>query len=134
MHRIQACTGQSSGFSIEIATWRITTAATKATGTVLTDADEVLSFEAMLRAYNETRLFFIRSKIAATRIDHLWLIRPMETKEAGSHLCASSAKSKVTGLLHALRQPIFKQWLSSSKERPTSLHTRPRTTLSLTAS
>ena len=53
MHRIQTCTGQSSAFSIEIATWRITTAATKATGTVLTDADEVLSFEAMLRAYNE---------------------------------------------------------------------------------
>ena len=47
------CRGQSSAFSIEIATWRITTAATKATGTVLTDADEVLSFEAMLRAYNE---------------------------------------------------------------------------------
>jgi len=53
LHCIQTCTGQSSGFSIEIATWRITTAATKATGTVLTDADEVLSFEAMLRAYNE---------------------------------------------------------------------------------
>ena len=53
VHRIQTCTGQSSAFSIEIATWRITTAATKATGTVLTDADEVLSFEAMLRAYNE---------------------------------------------------------------------------------
>jgi len=50
VHRIQRCTGQSSAFSIEIATWRITTAATKATGTVLTDADEVLSFEAMLRA------------------------------------------------------------------------------------
>jgi len=53
VHRIQTCTGQSSGFSIEVATWRITTAATKATGTVLTDADEVFSFEAMLRAYNE---------------------------------------------------------------------------------
>ena len=53
VHRIQTCTGQSSAFSIEIATWRITTAATKATGTVLTDADQVLSFEAMLRAYNE---------------------------------------------------------------------------------
>ena len=32
----------------------------------------------------------------------------METREAGSHLCASSAKSKVTGLLHALRRPISK--------------------------
>jgi len=53
VHRIQACIGQSSGFSIEIATWRITIAATKATGTVLTDDDEVLSFDAMLRAYNE---------------------------------------------------------------------------------
>jgi len=53
VHRIQACTGQSSGFSIEIATWRITTAATKETGAVLTDADEVLSVEAMLKAYNE---------------------------------------------------------------------------------
>jgi len=53
LHRIQACTGQSSGFSVEIATWRITTTATKATGTVLTDADAVPSFEAMLRAYNE---------------------------------------------------------------------------------
>jgi len=53
VHRIQTCTGHSSAFSIEIATWRITTAATKATGTVLTDAGEVLSFEAMLRTYNE---------------------------------------------------------------------------------
>jgi len=53
VHRIQACTGQSLGFSIEIVTWRITTADTKATGIVLTDADEILSFDAMLRAYNE---------------------------------------------------------------------------------
>jgi len=52
-HRIQACTGQSSGFSVEIASWRITTAATKATDPVLTDADEVLNFEAMLRAYTK---------------------------------------------------------------------------------
>jgi len=26
VHRIQTCTGQSSGFSVEVATWRITTA------------------------------------------------------------------------------------------------------------
>jgi len=53
VHRIQAFTGQSSGFSVEIATWRITTAAIKATGNVLRDAVEVRSFEAMLKAYNE---------------------------------------------------------------------------------
>jgi len=58
VHRIQACTGPTSALSVEIATWRITTAATKATGTVLTEADEVLSFEAMLRSYNEKTKHF----------------------------------------------------------------------------
>ena len=53
VHRIQECTGPTSALSVEIATWRITTPTTKATGTVLTEADEVLSFEAMLRSYNE---------------------------------------------------------------------------------
>jgi len=47
----------------------------------------------------------------------------METREAGSHPRASSAKSKVTGLLHALRRLIFKQWFSSSKEGPVRLAT-----------
>jgi len=32
VHRILACTGQSSGFSIETATWRITTAPSKRLG------------------------------------------------------------------------------------------------------
>jgi len=32
----------------------------------------------------------------------------MVTKRVGSHPSASSAKGKVTGLLHALRRPIFK--------------------------
>ena len=143
------------------------------TGIVLTDANEVLSFEAMLRAYNEktkrfqannhpaggghfkdlfkafstdarepcqwclkhlNKCFFTRSKIPATRTEHLWPIMAMETREPGGHPRASSAKSKVTGLLNALRRPIFKQWFNNSKGGPTLLHTRPRTTLSLTAS
>jgi hypothetical protein len=58
----------------------------------------------------------------------------METREPGGHLSASSANSKVTVLLHALKRPIFKQWFNNSKGGPTLLHTRPRTTLSLTAS
>jgi len=49
VHRIKACTGPNSVLSIEIATWRITRAATKATGTVLTETDEVLSLETLLK-------------------------------------------------------------------------------------
>jgi len=50
VHRIQACTGPSSEVSVKIVTGRITTADTKATGTNLMETDEVLSFEAILRA------------------------------------------------------------------------------------
>jgi len=52
---MKLCTesGPNSALSVEIATWRITTAATKATGTSQTETDKVLSFEAMLRSYNE---------------------------------------------------------------------------------
>jgi len=53
VHRINTCTGPNSVLSIEIATWRIIRAATKATGTVLTETDEVLSFETLLRNYSE---------------------------------------------------------------------------------
>jgi len=58
VHRIQECTGQTSALSIEISSWRITTGATKAMGTALTDTDEVLSFEAMLRNYSKKTKHF----------------------------------------------------------------------------
>jgi len=49
----KACTGPNSALSVEIATWRITTAATKSTGTALTETDEVFGFETLFRRYNE---------------------------------------------------------------------------------
>ena len=49
VHRIQACTGPNSALSVEIATWHIMTAATKATGTALTETVKVLSLEALQR-------------------------------------------------------------------------------------
>jgi len=178
VNSLQACTGQNSALSVEIATWWITTAATKVTETILTETDEVVNFEAMLRTYNEktkrfqandhptlqaplqsfldwcawtmpmvfqgiwTRLFFTKSKIAATRINNpVWFTRIMETRESGSqtresgsHPSASSAKGQAIGLLHALRRPTFRAWSSSNKEGPTFMHTRPHMTLSLTTS
>ena len=147
VHRIQACTGPNFVLSVKIATWRSTTAATKATGTNLTETDEVLSFEAMLRAYNKetkpfqandrsaggrqfkppfkafstdvrepcqwclknlNKTFLHKNQDCATRIDHLRLIRLMETREVGSHPSASSAKGKAIGRLYALRRPTFR--------------------------
>jgi len=65
VHRIQACTGPSSGLSVKIVTGRITTADTKTTGTNLTETDEVLSFEARLRALNkETKRFQAKNHFA----------------------------------------------------------------------
>jgi len=170
VHRIQACTGPTSALSVEIATWRITIAATKATGTVLTEADEVLSFEAMLRSYNEKTKHFQANDCSAGG-EHFkppfktfsadackpcqWCLKNLNKKflRKEQDCCNKNRPPQAHGdkkgressecfickkqghrATVVLRRQIFRPWSSSSKEGPTSLHTRLHTTLSLPTS